>query len=144
MAEGKTHTTHTHTHTHSLASSHHTHTHSLSRILTASHTHTHTHSLTSSQRHQVCYLCAGLNHISSTCPCDLCSYCYQTRHKGRSCKSPWAKTNTQCSRCYMTGHHASVSMVCVHKELILNCPILFQICPDQWRQFHNTTVSTIL
>ena len=68
--------------------------------------------LSLSQRHQVCYLCGGADHISSQCPNDLCTYCYQEKHRGRSCSAPWSSPRTQCLRCFMTGHHASVSWSC--------------------------------
>ena len=35
------------------------------------------------QRHRTCYLCAALDHVSSSCPQDLCSYCYRPKHRGR-------------------------------------------------------------
>ena len=40
-------------------------------------------SLCSLQRHRTCYLCAALDHVSSNCPQDLCSYCYRPKHRGR-------------------------------------------------------------
>ena len=40
-------------------------------------------SFCSLQRHRTCYLCAALDHVSSSCPQDLCSYCYRPKHRGR-------------------------------------------------------------
>ncbi|XP_064383897.1 zinc finger CCHC domain-containing protein 7-like isoform X2 [Halichondria panicea] len=73
------------------------------------------------KRHNVCHFCAGLGHMSSKCPQSQCSYCYQPSHRGRRCTGPCGRI-VDCGRCYMQGHHAS-------------------ICPDQWRQFHNTNYS---
>ena len=71
-----------------------------------------------SRRHQVCYLCGGADHICSQCPNDLCTYCYQEKHRGRSCSAPWSSPRTQCLRCFMTGHHASVSWSCDCHDLL--------------------------
>lgn len=35
------------------------------------------------QRHQVCYICSGYDHISSTCPSLFCTYCFQKNHRGQ-------------------------------------------------------------
>lgn len=35
------------------------------------------------QRHQVCYICSGYDHISSNCPSLFCTYCFQKNHRGQ-------------------------------------------------------------
>ena len=38
---------------------------------------------TRTQRHQVCHICSGHDHMSSRCPSLFCTYCFQKQHRGQ-------------------------------------------------------------
>ncbi|XP_065834343.1 zinc finger CCHC domain-containing protein 7-like [Oscarella lobularis] len=71
--------------------------------------------------HRLCFLCAEEGHLARACPFQLCFRCHQPGHKANECKRRYEYSKfIQCRRCEMNGH-------------------IERVCPDLWRQFHNTT-----
>lgn len=70
----------------------------------------------------VCVLCGIQGHLQRECPTRPCSRCGLLAHGARACDRPpvW---HQHCQRCGIMGH-------------------LSDICPDNWRQFHQTTKMT--
>lgn len=71
----------------------------------------------STNKHQPCFVCAGLDHLAQNCPNIICAKCNKKHHE-KFCPVPTSVLH--CEQCNLTGH-------------------VDKFCPNNWRQFIGIT-----